>query len=170
MLQLMLLLGSALDGYVKTLLGRSSVWRDPFRRVGRTLREAMELVDSLVGATGRLTTTFWVGRWKSGTFRDEGLLRLRSRLDEVFQLRTVQHQLTTHLHAHRLGRDAKRASHSRRRTRPARSSEDARADVSRLSTQVGGAQRRPHDPLPPARCTPTRTTPAHPRAPALTQV
>lgn len=95
MQHLILLLGSALDGYVKRNLSRCALWRDAYRKVSRLLREAAELVDALVGGTGRLITTFWAGKWRGAPFRDETLARLGARLQEVLSLRAVQHQLSS---------------------------------------------------------------------------
>jgi len=66
-----------------------NLFREPYRKTSKILREALDLVDNLTGATARLTTTFWAGKWRGAAFRDEALARLRARLDEILGLRTV---------------------------------------------------------------------------------
>ena len=43
------------------------------------LREAIGLCDKWATSTALLTTTYWVGTWKSGPFADEVLARLQVR-------------------------------------------------------------------------------------------
>ena len=45
------------------------------------LREAIGLCDKWATSTALLTTTYWVGTWKSGPFADEVLARLQEQTE-----------------------------------------------------------------------------------------
>jgi len=60
------------------------------------LRDASQLVDTCVADTQQLTGVFWpqLGTWRSGAFVDEVLGWLRTRIDELLEMRAVVHQLS----------------------------------------------------------------------------
>jgi dynein heavy chain 2 len=96
MRHLLRILGSALDAYLNRRLSDLALLEAPYRAVARALRDASQLVDTWVADTQQLTGVFWpqLGTWRSGAFVDEVLGWLRTRLDELLEMRAVVHQLS----------------------------------------------------------------------------
>ncbi|KAJ1640034.1 dynein heavy chain and region D6 of dynein motor-domain-containing protein [Pavlovales sp. CCMP2436] len=109
MVHLMRVVGSAVDGYVKRQLGGLDLWRAPYMRVARLLKDSSALAERWTTVCLELTTLFWPKRdnpWRGGPFRDGTLESLVRRLDEVLRLRVVHQQVTAVLdagEAHELG-------------------------------------------------------------------
>ena len=93
MLHFLRVLGAAFDAYVQAALSKVSLWREPFKKVGKAVRECSHLLEAWEGCTARLTTTFWAGSWKAGRFSDARLASLQQRLSEVLLLRRVAQQM-----------------------------------------------------------------------------
>ena len=70
MLHFLRVLGAAFDAYVQAALSKVSLWREPFKKVGKAVRECSHLLEAWEGCAARLTTTFWAGSWKAGRFSD----------------------------------------------------------------------------------------------------
>lgn len=89
------IIGSALDGYLKSRLADVDLWRDDYRKVARLLRESISVVDQWAADVAQLTGVFWQPpQWKSGPYRDEVLGWLRARMSQVLEMRAVVHQLS----------------------------------------------------------------------------
>ena len=73
------------------------LWKDPYRKVAKTLRDAIQTMDAWAADVAQLTGVFWpsMGAWKSGTYKDEVLAWLRTRMQEVLDMRAVVHQLSS---------------------------------------------------------------------------
>jgi len=84
------------DAYLNRRLSDLALLEAPYRAVARALRDASQLVDTWVADTQQLTGVFWpqLGTWRSGAFVDEVLGWLRTRIDELLEMRAVVHQLS----------------------------------------------------------------------------
>ena len=56
MLHFLRVLGAAFDAYVQAALSKVSLWREPFKKVGKAVRECSHLLEAWEGCTARLTT------------------------------------------------------------------------------------------------------------------
>ena len=73
------------------------LWNDAYRKVSKTLRDACLMLESWAADVAQLTGVFWpsMGAWKSGTFKDEVISWLRTRMSDVLEMRAVVHQLSS---------------------------------------------------------------------------
>ncbi|KAG8470560.1 hypothetical protein KFE25_008981 [Diacronema lutheri] len=97
MAHLMRVVGSSVDGLVKRKFGGLDLWRAPYLRVCRALKDSSAIAERWATVCLELTTLYWPKRdnaWRGGPFRDGTLESLSARLDEVLQLRVVHQQLS----------------------------------------------------------------------------
>ena len=93
MARLMQVSASAISRYIHGRLSELDLWTTPYQKVERSLTYGLRVCRKFIELTETLTGQYWRERWEGEKESSDVLRRLEKRIEEILDLRTVNHEL-----------------------------------------------------------------------------
>ncbi|XP_046395709.1 cytoplasmic dynein 2 heavy chain 1 [Ischnura elegans] len=94
---LMEIIGTEVTLCVQTKFKQRNLWSDSFMEMEELMNQAISVCDKWIEGCQNLTTLFWPNYkfhpWRGGSFTPTFLVKLKTRLQEILQVRTMHRQL-----------------------------------------------------------------------------